>query len=215
MFTGLVQQVGTLAGRKARADGASLAIRHEPWASPLALGESIAVRGACLTVTSVSDGEFTCDVLNETLKRTNLGAAAAGARLNLERALRADERLGGHIVTGHIDGQGVVSALEQKGADWILEVACSLELLSGIVPKGSIAVDGVSLTVAALGATSFSVHLIPHTWDHTSLNALKTGHSVNLETDLIGKYVQRYLGRMQGGGGLTMERLMAAGFDGR
>jgi riboflavin synthase len=214
MFTGLVQQVGTLAKKNARADGASLAIRHEPWASPLVLGESIAVQGACLTVTSLRSGDFTCDVLYETLEKTTLGDITPGAQLNLERALRADERLGGHIVTGHIDGQGLVSSIGQKGADWILEVTCPPELLAGIVPKGSIAVNGVSLTIAALRQSSFAVHLIPHTWSHTSLHALKTGHSVNLETDLIGKYVQRYLGRMQGDKGVTMEKLLAAGFSG-
>lgn len=214
MFTGLVQQVGTLASKKPRGEGMVLTIRHKPWATPLALGESVAVQGACLTVTSVREGEFTSDVLNETLKRTCLGHAAAGASLNLERALRADERLGGHIVTGHIDGLGTVGALEQKGADWVLEIACTDDLLQGIVPKGSIAIDGVSLTIAELRPRTFTVHLIPHTLANTSLQALKKGHPVNLETDMIGKYVQRYLGRMQGSKGVTLETLKAAGFGG-
>jgi len=213
MFTGLIQQIGTLAGKKTRGDGMSLVIRHEPWESPLVLGESVAVQGACLTVTTLHAGEFTCDVLAETLKKTTLGASSPGAKLNLERALRADERLGGHIVTGHIDGPGTVLAIEQKGADWIVEVACGDELLTGIVPKGSIAIDGVSLTVADLRTKSFTVHLIPHTWTHTSLHALKTGRQVNLETDIIGKYVQRYLSRMQGGKGVTMEKLLSSGFS--
>ena len=212
MFTGLIQQVGTLAGKKTRGDGMSLIIRHEPWDSPLVLGESVAVQGACLTVTSVRSGEFTCDVLNETLRKTNLGSKSSGAKLNLERALRADERLGGHIVTGHIDGLGTVVVLVQKGADWVLDVSCQSELLAGIVPKGSIAIDGVSLTVAELHSKSFTVHLIPHTLANTSLQALKKGDSVNLETDIIGKYVQRYLGRMQGSKGMTMDTLRAAGF---
>lgn len=210
MFTGLIQQVGKLAGRKARAGGQSLVIRHEPWDSSLIPGESVAVQGACLTVTSVRKAEFTCDVLAETLDKTNLRLAETGAALNLERALRADDRLGGHIVTGHIDGKGVATGLTPKGADWILEVSCDTELLTGIVPKGSVTIDGVSLTVAELRAASFTVHLIPHTWDHTSLQFLKKGRSVNLETDIIGKYVQRYLERMQGGKGMTMEKLMSA-----
>lgn len=212
MFTGLTQQVGTLAGKKARSDGMSLVIRHAPWDAPLVVGESVAVQGACLTVTSIRTGEFTCDVLAETLKKTTLGGISTGAKLNLERALRADDRLGGHIVTGHIDGTGRVHSLEQKGDDWILEVACGHELLAGIVPKGSVAIDGVSLTVADLRSASFTVHLIPHTWTHTSLHVLKTGWSVNLETDLIGKYVQRYLGLMQQDKGLTLDKLRAAGF---
>ena len=214
MFTGLVQQVGTLAEKKPRGDGMSLVIRHEPWDSPLIKGESVAVQGACLTVTSVRTGEFSCDVLNETLKKTSLGAAESGSRVNLERALRADDRLGGHIVTGHIDGLGTVLALKQKGADWIFEVSCDEELLGGIVPKGSIAIDGVSLTIAELKSKSFAVHLIPHTLANSSLKTLKKGRTVNLETDIIGKYVQRHLGRMQGGKGLTMEKLQAAGFSG-
>ena len=108
MFTGLVQQVGVLAGKKPRGDGMSLVIRYQPWDSPLVMGESVAVQGACLTVTSLQSGEFTCDVLHETLKKTSLGETVSGARVNLERALRADERLGGHIVTGHVDGLGTV-----------------------------------------------------------------------------------------------------------
>jgi riboflavin synthase len=214
MFTGLVQQVGTLAVKKPRGDGMGLVIRHGPWSSPLVPGESVAVQGACLTVTSVGTGEFACDVLNESLKKTTLGGAVSGARVNLERALRADERLGGHIVTGHVDGVGTVLAFEQKGADWVLEITCGTDLLSGIVPKGSIAIDGVSLTIVALKTASFTVHLIPHTLANTSLQSLKKGRGVNLETDIIGKYVQRYLGRMHGAPGLTMETLQAAGFSG-
>lgn len=214
MFTGLVQQVGTLSGRKPRGNGMSLVIRHAPWESPLVLGESVAVQGACLTVTTLQAGAFTCDVLAETLDKTTLGATPVGAKLNLERALRADERMGGHIVTGHVDGSGTVQGITRCATDWILEIACSDELLDGIVPKGSITIDGVSLTVAELKPKSFCIHLIPHTWDHTSLNALKKGMTVNLETDLIGKYVQRTLGRMRGGQGLTMEKLFSAGFTG-
>ena len=188
----------------------SLIIRHVPWDSPLVMGESIAVQGACLTVTSIGKNEFACDVLNETLKKTNLGESSTGAKLNLERALRADDRLGGHMVTGHVDGLGTVLAFEQKGTDWTLEVSCEESLLSGIVSKGSITIDGVSLTIADLSSKSFTVCLIPHTLSHTSLQALRKGHIVNLETDIIGKYVQRYLGRMQSGQGVTMEKLAAA-----
>lgn len=212
MFTGLVQQVGTLGATMPRSSGARLLIRHAAWATPLVLGESVAVQGACLTVTAATAGEFSCDVLDETLKRTVLGSAKVGCRVNLERALRADERLGGHIVTGHIDGLGQVKALRQAGADWILEVACADELISGIVPKGSIAINGVSLTVASLGESSFSVHLIPHTLSVTALSELRAGMSVNLETDLLGKYVQRYLQTVQPGQGVTLEKLRKAGF---
>ena len=212
MFTGLVQIVGTLAAVKGRSDGASLVIRHELWDSPLALGESVAVQGACLTVASSRAGEFICDVLKETLNKTNLGAKQTGAALNLERALRADERLGGHIVTGHIDGVGEVKSIAQTGADWVWEVGCAEALLSGMVSKGSVAIDGVSLTIADLRAATFTVHLIPHTWTHTSFSTLRKGQTVNLENDIIGKYVQRYLKKTRPAQALTVERLRAAGF---
>jgi len=210
MFTGLIQKVGKLAAKKSRGDGMLYTIQHEAWESPLTKGESVAVQGVCLTVTAIRAREFTCDVLNETVNKTNLGTKDLGAPLNLERALRADERLGGHIVSGHVDGAGTVLAFDQKGSDWVLEVACDEPLLWGIVTKGSIAIDGISLTVVALGPKSFSVHIIPHTLASTSLKVLKKGHTVNLESDIIGKYVQRYLERLQPATGVTMEKLHAA-----
>ncbi|MEI7880935.1 MAG: riboflavin synthase [bacterium] len=210
MFTGLIQKVGKLAGKKPRGDGMVFTIQHDAWDSPLIQGESVAVQGVCLTVTAIRSVEFSCDVLNETVNRTNLGKKETGAPLNLERALRADERLGGHIVSGHVDGLGMVLAFDQKGPDWVLEVSCAEPLLRGIVPKGSIAIDGISLTIAELRPKSFTVHLIPHTLANTSLQALKRGHTVNLETDIIGKYVQRYLERTQPPTGVTMEKLRSA-----
>jgi riboflavin synthase len=210
MFTGLIQKVGTLAGKKPRGDGLVFTIKHDAWDTALIQGESVAVQGVCLTVTTFRAGEFSCDVLNETVNKTNLGKKDIGAPLNLERALRADERLGGHIVSGHVDGPGTVLAFDQKGSDWVLEVACDDALLQGIVPKGSIAIDGISLTVAELRAKSFTVHLIPHTLANTSLQGLRRGCSVNLETDVIGKYVHRYLERIQPAAGLTMEKIQAA-----
>lgn len=211
MFTGLVEKVGTLASAVARGDGMRFAIRHEAWDAPLVVGESVAVQGACLTVTTCSKGEFACDVLNETLKRTNLAGKKPGALLNLERALRAGDRFGGHFVTGHVDEIGQVVSLTAKGADWVLEVGGSAVLMDQLVMKGSITVDGVSLTLAELKGKTFCVHLIPHTWEHTSLKALKRGSSVNLEADLLGKYVQK---QVQGnlGGGVSLETLRSAGF---
>jgi riboflavin synthase len=210
MFTGLIQKVGKLAGKKPRGEGMVFTITHDAWDSPLIQGESVAVQGVCLTVTTIRAGEFSCDVLNETVNKSNLGKKDTGAPLNLERALRADERLGGHIVSGHVDGLGKVMAFDQKGSDWILEVTCDESLLRGIVPKGSIAIDGISLTIAELRSKSFTVHLIPHTLANTSLQALKRGHTVNLETDIIGKYVQRYLERIQPATGVTLEKLHSA-----
>lgn len=212
MFTGLIQKVGTLAARHARGDGMRFEIQHEAWEAPLTVGESVAVQGVCLTVTTCQPGRFTCDVLKETLDRTTLGSKPVGASLNLERALRADERFGGHIVSGHIDGPGNVKALTRASDDTVLEIACAAELLSGMVPKGSVAVDGVSLTIADLRSASFTVHLIPHTWQQTSLRSLKAGHRVNLETDMIGKFVRRYLEKIQPPQGVTLDKLRAAGF---
>lgn len=212
MFTGLIQRVGALATKRSRSNGLALEIRHESWDTPLATGESVAVQGACLTVTGSRPGAFTCDVLKETLEKTGLGAKPIGARLNLERALRADDRLGGHLVAGHVDGQGEVQSLTPTGDDLVLEIACREALLAGMVSKGSVAIDGVSLTIADLRPRSFTVHLIPHTWQQTSLRDLQKGHSVNLETDLIGKFVLRYLETLRSGQGLTIEKLRAAGF---
>jgi riboflavin synthase len=212
MFTGLIQQIGALAEIRTRSAGRSLVIHHAPWDPLLSVGESVAVQGACLTVTAACATEFACDVLKETLAKTSLGQKAPGARLNLERALRADERLGGHIVTGHVDGAGRLLGRERAGDDWVLEIGCVDELLSGIVPKGAVACDGVSLTVAELRRASFTVHLIPFTWAHTSLSDLHPGDAVNIETDVIGKYVQRHLAVQREGSGLTMDDLRKAGF---
>ena len=211
MFTGIIQQVGTLAGRTARGNGQSVIIRHEVWDTPLRIGESVAVNGCCLTVARIGTGRFEADVLNETLEKTSLGAKSAGAPLNLERALRLDERLGGHLVQGHVDGTGVVKALTRTGDDRVLEVTCGRELADGLVPKGSVAIDGVSLTIVTLSAEAFAVHLIPHTWDQTAFKAIKTGDRVNLETDLIGKYVKRYVAALKPGG-LSVEDVRRAGF---
>ena len=212
MFTGIIQQVGTLGAVQSRAGGASLVIRHAPWEPALVQGESVAVQGVCLTVTAARPTEFACDTLAETLAKTTLGGQKPGALLNLERAMQLQDRLGGHLVTGHVDGTGQVLGRQPAGEDWIIEIGCDDALLAGIVSKGSIACDGVSLTVAALRKTSFTVHIIPHTWEHTALRALHAGDPVNLETDMIGKYVQRFLALQQSGPGLTEEDLRRAGF---
>lgn len=189
MFTGLIERVGTLARLESRGTGARLIVAAGDWDSPVIPGESVAVQGACLTVTETGSGHVSFDVLNETLQRTALGEKRPGGRLNLERALQAGGRFGGHFVTGHVDGTGRVAGLDRVGADWLLEVACARELAHGIVEKGSITVDGVSLTVTRAMEEGFEVQIIPFTWQHTSLPDLKVGGRVNLETDLIGKYV--------------------------
>jgi riboflavin synthase len=214
MFTGIIQKLGSLGRRVPRGNGQRLTVGHAAWESPLALGESVAVNGVCLTVAEAGSGQFMADVLNETLTKTTLGAKASGAAVNLERALRLDERLGGHLVQGHVDGTGTVAGIRRTGSDWALEVACETALLDGMAPKGSIAIDGVSLTIVELKTGTFTVHLIPHTWEQTAFKALKAGDRVNLETDIIGKYVNRYMERLGGQKGLTLETLQRAGFGG-
>jgi len=212
MFTGIIERVGVLESINTTAEGGTLVIRHEPWDEPLALGESVSVQGACLTVTSAEPNRFFCDVLDETLRLTNLGKKAAGAGLNLERSLRPSDRFGGHIVSGHVDGMGTVSRLEPVGRDWALTVRCEAELTSGAVLKGSIALDGISLTLTAVTNESLSVHLIPYTWEHTTMGSLKVGDAINIETDMLGKYVRKFLSRGAPEKSVTMDDLRRAGF---
>lgn len=212
MFTGLVQKTGRLLRRTPREGGGSIAVSAERWPAPLIPGESVAVQGVCLTLVGGAAGEMSFDVLAETLQKTNLGSKAIGAPLNLERALRAGDAMGGHIVTGHVDGVGDVKSLRRAGRDWVLEVACPESLLSDMVIKGSVSVDGVSLTLVSVGDASFSVHLIPHTWEGTSLSALKAGETVNVETDILAKYVRRVLGGRGAAPQVSWDSLRRAGF---
>ena len=214
MFTGLIDRIGRLSRRESRGAGARVAIAHEGWTDALVPGESVAVQGVCLTVAQVGTGSFCCDVLDETLQRTALGDLPMGAGLNLERALRADGRFGGHLVAGHVDDTGRVQRLARAGADWILDVTCGSAWMPGIVQKGSIAVDGVSLTVAEVLPSGFRVCLIPFTWEHTSLRHRRVGDRINLETDMLGKYVQKYLASLAASkaGGVTLGDLQRAGF---
>ncbi len=211
MFTGLIERVGKLSGTTSRGNGSVLTLSHAPWESPLELGESVAVQGACLTVTSVGTGSFTADVLNETLQRTSLGHLASGAAVNLERALRVGDRFGGHMVSGHVDGCGQLAAVTRVGDDYLFRITCREAISEEIVSKGSIALDGVSLTIANEAPGWFEVAVIPHTWAHTSLSSRKPGNPMNLETDILGKYVRRYLAGGKPQGGLTMAHLERAG----
>ncbi len=197
MFTGLVQRIGTLRRHSRPGGGAAFSVTvATPWDEPLSLGESIAVQGACLTVGAILPGGFSADVLAETLDRTAFGSLRDGARVNLERALRVGDRLGGHIVQGHVDAIGRVLSIRPREHDIVLRVSADAETLRGIVVKGSIAIDGVSLTVSALSDAGgwFEVNLIPTTLRETSLSDRSPGDAVNLETDVLGKYVARTMG---------------------
>ena len=177
------------------------------------IGDSIAVNGVCLTVTALKPDGFTADVMAETLRRSALGSLTSGSRVDLERAMPADGRFGGHIVSGHIDGTGVIQSMRQEGnAVWVT-ITAPASILRGIVEKGSIAIDGISLTVAAVDDVSFSVSIIPHTGGQTILLDKKAGDMVNLENDIIGKYVERFLQpQAKPESAITMEFLAKHGF---
>lgn len=209
MFTGLIQKVGTLR-RVTHGQGLVVEIAFDPWVKPLEEGESIAVNGVCLTVAKCDDGRFTADVLRETESRTTLGNLLPGAKVNLERALRAGDALGGHLVQGHVDCRGKVLAKTPKGRDFQLKVGCSRVLAAQSVLKGSIAIDGVSLTISAIGDDWLAVDLIPTTAAETTLGTKRVGDEVNLEGDIIGKYVAKKTAQST----LTEETLARAGFLG-
>lgn len=195
MFTGLVEDLGTVVRADRRSDALVLAVR--PSRIPLgelAIGESVCHDGACLTVTEVGRDAFTVLAGAETLARTTLGNLRVGSRVNLERSLRMGDRLGGHWVTGHIDGTGELAIRRDLGANLVLGVRTPAALLKFIVEKGSIALCGVSLTVNAVDAETFSVAIIPHTREETTLGALHLGDRVNLETDILAKHVEKLLG---------------------
>lgn len=193
MFTGIIEEIGTVDSVVSGASAGSVRISARTVLDGTKIGDSIAVNGVCLTVTGISSGSFTADVMPETLRRSNLGLLKKGDRVNLERAMSAGGRFGGHIVSGHIDGTGVISAMKrEQNAVWVT-VKTDPPILALIVEKGSIAIDGISLTVAGLDSSSFSVSVIPHTGGQTTLLTKRAGDRVNLENDIIGKYVQRLM----------------------
>ena len=197
MFTGIIEETGTVRHVSLHGNSGSIQIGAELVLAGTKPGDSIAVNGVCLTVTTLDKKGFTADVMAETLRRSNLGQLKAGDMVNLERAMPADGRFSGHIVSGHIDGTGTIAALEQEGnATWVY-IHTSPDILNLIVEKGSIAIDGISLTVAKVGSGDFAVSIIPHTSSHTTLLKKKSGDVVNLENDIVGKYVERLLGQSQ------------------
>ena len=208
MFTGLIQRIGTV---KRVSHGAGLVLEvaaDRPWARPLEEGESVSVNGVCLTVVKCEGSRFTADVLRETESRTGLGELVPGAKVNLERALRAGDAMGGHIVQGHVDCRGTIAQKTPKGRDFQLRVKCGRVLAAQSVLKGSITIDGVSLTISAIGDDWLGVDVIPTTAAETTLGAKKAGEKVNLEGDVVGKYVAKASASQ----GLTEEKLSAAGF---
>ena len=195
MFTGIIEELGTIRGVSLTKDGGELQIAATTVLGGTKLGDSIAVNGTCLTVTKLEKDGFTAFVMAESLRRTNLGNLKRGSVVHLERAMAADGRFGGHMVTGHIDGQGTFLSQKPEGQAVVLTIGADPEILSGIVEKGSIAIDGTSLTVMDVGKDSFRVGIIPHTGGHTALLDRPKGYTCNLETDVIGKYIQKFLAK--------------------
>ena len=195
MFTGIIEELGTSRGVSLTKDGGELQIAATTVLGGTKLGDSIAVNGTCLTVTKLEKDGFTAFVMAESLRRTNLGNLKRGSVVHLERAMAADGRFGGHMVTGHIDGQGTFLSQKPEGQAVVLTIVADPEILSGIVEKGSIAIDGTSLTVMDVGKDSFRVGIIPHTGGHTALLDRPKGYACNLETDVIGKYIQKFLAK--------------------
>ena len=207
MFTGLVEELGELTGRQDGSDVARLTVRGPLASSDTAVGDSIAVNGVCLTVVEVCGGEFDVDVIGETLRRSSLGGAAVGDRVNLERAARLGDRLGGHLVQGHVDGTGtVLSRTSPSGSrEWeLVRFGMPTRLARYVVEKGSITVDGVSLTVVQAGIDEFSIGLIPTTREVTTLGFRRPGELVNLEVDVVAKYVQRLAAPYSGADGAML-----------
>lgn len=216
MFTGLIEDIGRLAGAAALPSGKGRRLRLEAalFQEEVPLGASICTDGVCLTAVSWRPGQIEVEAGPETLSRTTLGSLSIGAPVNLERALRAGDRLGGHLVAGHVDGVGQIERAAARGEAWDVTIATPPQLLRYIVEKGSIAIDGISLTVNAVDARGFSVSLIPHTRQRTTLEGKAAGAAVNLEVDIIGKYVEKLLAgyAQPAKEGLTLDKLREHGF---
>ena len=209
MFTGLIEEVGHIVSVSRRGTNADFIIQAQTVLDDLAIGDSVMVNGACLTVVAKRSAELTVQAVEETLRRTTLGALKHGAPVNLERALRLGARLGGHIVQGHVDGTGRIVSLQGTGDNVVIAIATTPDVVRYIVEKGSVAIDGISLTVTFVRNTEFGVSIIPHTLNATSLGNARTGDMVNIETDILAKYVEKLL---PGKESLSIEQLKKLGF---
>ena len=212
MFTGIIEEVGKIQGMRKGRDSVSLSVQAHAILEDIHLGDSIAVNGVCLTVTSFSQSSFTADVMHETLNRSSLGDLRTGSRINLERAMPAKGRFGGHFVSGHIDGTGLISAIAKDGNAIWYTIKANPGVLRYIIEKGSVAVDGISLTVADVRKEDFRVSVIPHTAAQTILSEKGVGDVVNLENDCIGKYVERLMMAPRANSNITMGFIEKYGF---
>jgi riboflavin synthase len=215
MFTGIIEHIGTVDSLKLHPDGGRLTIHAPTVAQELAIANSIAVDGCCLTVVDLADERFSADLSGETIRKTSIGEWKSDARVNLERPMTAGKEFGGHFVLGHVDTIGRVTRLEPEGENWWYGVEVPESFAKYIVPQGSIAIDGISLTVARWNGRIAEIAIIPFTYEHTNVNRKKIGAAVNLEGDVLGKYVERYLEARAGAkpaSNLTIEQLVSQGF---
>jgi len=212
MFTGIIEEVGKVRSVTKGAKSFSMEVTADVVTAGLAVGESVNTNGACLTVTSAGPHSFSVDVMPETMRKTNLGDLKTGSPVNLERALQLSSRLGGHMVSGHIDGTGLIRQLRNEdNAVWIT-IAAAPELLRYMIPKGSVCLDGISLTVVNVGEATFDVSLIPHTMTVTTLKNKKIGDSLNIECDMVAKYIEKFSGHSGQGSRISKEFLDKYGF---
>ncbi|MCF8304523.1 MAG: riboflavin synthase [Bacteroidales bacterium] len=216
MFTGIIENIGKVKQIKRGANSVELTVASSVIPGDLKLGDSVAVNGVCLTVTSFDQSGFTVDAVPETMSRTNLGELQTGSPVNLERAMQAGSRLGGHMMNGHVDGIAQVDNIRQEDNAVWFTIKANKDLLKYMIPKGSIAVDGISLTIVDVGEEAFTISVIPHTLQWTTLKDKQKGDSVNIECDMIGKYVERFLGMAQEKnepeGKITMDFLKQNGY---
>jgi riboflavin synthase len=212
MFTGIIEEVGKLVAVRRGASAARLTLQAPCVAEGAAIGDSVAINGVCLTVVERAGDRLRFDAVPETIHRTALKTARAGDEVNLERALAVGQRFGGHFVQGHVDGTGTLLAVTGVENARVLRIGAAPELMRHLIPKGSVALDGISLTVVDALADSFTVWIIPHTWAHTALHQRRVGDMLNIETDLIAKYIERLLAARGDAPDLTPEKLAAAGF---
>ncbi len=212
MFTGIVKELGKVERIEASADGVRLTIRASEIAPRVQVGDSVSVNGVCLTVVRKEGDRIGFDAVLETLRRSNLGALEPGDRVNLEDALRLGDAMGGHFVQGHVDTTGIVQRLVPQGNAVVMSIRVDAEWMRYVVPKGSVAIDGVSLTVVDVGASEFSVWLIPHTRMVTTLGLRRQGDEVNVEFDMLAKYIEKLLQSRREGGGVDMALLRRTGF---
>jgi riboflavin synthase len=212
MFTGIVEETGTVQFIKTASTGTTVSIACTTVLQDIHLGDSIAVNGLCLTVTGYTTHSFTADVMPVTLEKSSLRRLHPGQMVNLERALQLSSRLGGHLVTGHIDGIGQITGIQHHQNAVLITIQPQPEQLSSMIPEGSVCINGISLTIAQLGNETFTVSLIPHTYHHTGMHHCKLGDEVNIETDVIGKYVQRFVQQPPQDAPLSRESLIKNGF---